>query len=306
MDYELVIIGAGPAGYAAGIYAGRSGISSLIVDKGAGGGLAAISPNIENYPGFISISGFELTAKMQEHAGKYAKMKLGEEIVDITKNSSSFVVKSSQNSYRCNAVLLCTGTEYRSLGVDGEQRLRGRGVSYCATCDGFFFKEKTVAVIGGGNSALIEAIYLVQIRCKKVFLIHRRDQMRADQSYQDEASAKGVKMVYNAVVQSIKGDEQVESLQVMDTKNNTVSDISVDGVFVSIGEIPQNKLAKKIGVSIDKKGYVIVDGQGRTNISGVYAAGDITGGLRQVITACAKGAVAALASTEVLGKKYPY
>jgi thioredoxin reductase (NADPH) len=306
MDYELIIIGAGPAGYAAGIYAGRSGISSLIVDKAGGGGLAAIAPQIENYPGFSSISGFELTSKMAEHAGKYAQINVGEQVVEINKNKQGFVVKSTQRSYTCKAVLLCMGTQYRKLEVAGEKELQGRGVSYCATCDGFFFKGKTVAVIGGGNSALIEAIFLAQIGCKQVFVIHRRNQLRAEQSYQNEAVEKNVKIMFNSVVQSIKGVEKVESVELVDMKSNAVSDLAVDGVFVSIGEIPQNDLAKRMGVNVDEKGYIVVDAQGRTNVAGVYAAGDITGGLRQVVTACAKGAIAALACTEVLGKKYPY
>lgn len=306
MDYELIIIGGGPAGYTAGIYAGRSGISSLILDKSDGGGLASIAPLIENYPGFSSISGFDLSVKMKEHAGTYAQINVGEQVVDVRKNKDGFVVESTARSYQCKAVLLCMGTEYRQLDVAGEQQLRGRGVSYCATCDGFFFKGKTVAVIGGGNSALIEAIFLSQIGCKQVFVVHRRDQLRAEQSYQDKAVEKGVIMRLNSVVTSIKGDEKVQSVEVMDTKNGEVSELLVDGVFVSIGEVPQNDLAKRMGVAVDEKGYIVVDAQGRTNISGVYAAGDITGGLRQVVTACAKGAVAALSSTEVLGKTYPY
>lgn len=306
MNYELVIVGAGPAGYSAGIYAGRSGITTVILDKGSGGGLAAVSPNIENYPGFESISGFDLTEKMKEHALKYTEINFGEEVNTIEKTDDGFRVETPKRSYTSKAVLFCTGTEYRTLDVSGELELRGRGVSYCATCDGFFFKGKKVAVVGGGNSALIESIFLQQIGCKDVYVIHRRDQLRAEQSYQDEAISKGVKIRYNSVVKSIQGKMKVESLELYDVKKKSASTLRVDGVFISVGVIPQNDLAKQIGVSLDEQGYIIADEQGRTTISGVYAAGDITGGLRQVVTACAEGAIAALASTEVLGKKYPY
>ena len=306
MTYELGIIGAGPAGYAAAIYAERAGVKTIVFDKGMGGGLAASSPNIENYPGFESISGFELVEKMKAHASKYAEIKFGEEVTDIVKKDNFFTVKADKNKYSVKAVLLCTGTEYRKLDVSGEKEFFGRGVSYCATCDGFFFKGKKVAVVGGGNSALIEAIYLKQIGCNQVYLIHRRDMLRAEYAYENEAKEKGVVFLFNKIVESINGKEKVENLSLRDIEADKISELEVDGVFVSIGESPQNKLAVNLGINLDDKGFIIVDKQGRTNVKGVYAAGDITGGLRQVVTACAKGAIAALASTESVGKKYPY
>jgi thioredoxin reductase (NADPH) len=306
MNHELAIIGAGPAGYSAAIYAVRAGIKTLLLDKGLGGGLAAISPNIENYPGFESISGMELVEKMKKHAGKYTEMNFGEEVEDIKKQKDGFTIKTNKQDYNVKAVLLSMGTEYRKLGVAGEKELQGKGVSYCATCDGFFFKNKTVAVVGGGNSALIESIYLKQIGCKEVYVIHRRDQLRAEKSYRDETIKKGVKIIYNTHVESINGKDKLDFLELHDVDTGEKSKLTVDGVFISIGEEPQNTLAKKLGVKLDDKGFVIVDKQGRTNIKGVYAAGDITGGLRQVVTAAAEGAIAALASTESVGKKYPY
>lgn len=306
MQNELAIIGAGPAGYSAAIYANRAGISTIVFDKGMGGGLAAIAPNIENYPGFDSINGFELTEKMKNHAQKYTKINFGEEVTNITKDKEGFIIETSKQKYTTKAVLISTGTEHRKLEAPGEKELSGKGVSYCATCDGFFFKGKVVAVIGGGNSALIESIYLKQIGCKEVYVIHRRDQLRAEKSYKDEAIEKGVKIIFNSRVESINGKNNVEKLELYDVKEDKKSELSVDGVFISIGEIPQSDLAKKIGIKTDERGYIITDSQGRTNIKGIYAAGDITGGLRQVVTACAKGAVAALASTESVGKKYPY
>jgi thioredoxin reductase (NADPH) len=292
MDYELAIIGAGPAGYSAGIYAVRAGINTIIFDKKGGGGLAVLSPNIENYPGFESISGLDLSEKMRQHASKYAQIQFMETVEKISNKNDSFEIQTSEKNYSVKAVLLCMGTEYRKLNVPGEKELQGKGVSYCATCDGFFFKGKKVAVIGGGNSAVIEAIYLKQIGCKEVFIIHRRDKLRAEKAYQDNAQNKGV--------------DRVESLTINNTTNGNSSQMKLDGVFISIGEEPQNSLAKELGVKLDETGYIVVDKQQRTNIKGVYAAGDITGGLRQVITACAEGAIAALATTEVLGKQYPY
>jgi len=306
MDYELAIIGAGPAGYSAVIYAVRAGIKTILFDKGFGGGLAAVSPNIENYPGFESIPGMELVEKMKKHASKYTGINFGEEVKNISKTNNEFKIETDKSNYIVKAVLLCMGTEYRKLGVPGEQELQGKGVSYCATCDGFFFKGKKVAVVGGGNSALIEAIFLKQIGCEEVYLIHRRDQLRAEQAYEEEARRKKVQILFNKTVEKIKGEQKVASLDLKDTASDKKSKLEVDGAFISIGELPQNTLAKELGVKLDERGFIITDKQQRTNIKGVYAAGDITGGLRQVITACAEGAVAALSSTEAVGKKYPY
>jgi thioredoxin reductase (NADPH) len=306
MNYELAIIGAGPAGYSAAIYAVRAGLKTILIDKGFGGGLAAVSPNIENYPGFESISGMDLVEKMKKHASKYTKINVGERVNKISKTKEGFIIETDKQKYNVKAVLLCMGTEYRKLNAPGEKELQGKGVSYCATCDGFFFKDKKVAVVGGGNTALVEAIYLKQIGCKEVNLIHRRDQLRAEKAYVEEAIEKGVNIIYNTHVEAICGKEKIECLEVHDTKTQKKSKLPIDGVFISIGEEPQNHLAKQLGVKLDGKGYIITDKEGRTNVKGVYAAGDITGGLRQVVTACAEGAIAALTTTEVLGKKYPY
>ncbi len=306
MDHELAIIGAGPAGYSAAIYAVRSGIKTVLFDKGMGGGLASIAPNIENYAGFEAIPGFELMEKMKNHVEKYTKINFNEEVQDISKTNDEFLIKTTKDQYKIKAILFTTGTEHRRLNAPGEKKLSGKGVSYCATCDGFFFKDKKVAVVGGGNSALIEAIYLKQIGCSEVYVIHRRDQFRAEESYVTEAEEKGVNFVMDSTVEKINGEDSVKSMDLKDKDTGEITKIEVDGVFISIGEIPQNDLAKKLSVNLDERGYIKIDKMGRTNIDGVYAAGDITGGLRQVITAAAEGAVAALSSTEKLGKKYPY
>jgi len=307
MDYELAIIGGGPAGYSSAIYAGRSGIKAAVFDKIGGGGLAMVSPNIENYAGFESISGMDLMDKMQKHSKKYANFHFFEEVKNIKKEKNDlFIIETIQKKYLVKAILLCMGSEYRKLEIPGEKELQGKGVSYCATCDGNFFKGKNAAVVGGGNSALIESIFLKQIGCKKVFVIHRRDKLRAEKAYEKTALEKGVEIIYNTHVEKIIGNQQIESLELHDVNTDKKTKFPIDGLFVSIGEIPQNDLAKQLNVTLDDKGYVVVDRQQRTNIKGVYAAGDITGGLRQVITACAEGAIAALTSTEVLGKQYPY
>lgn len=306
MDYELAIIGAGPAGFSAAIYAKRSGISTVVFDRGGGGGLLQIAPNIENYAGFDSIPGIELVEKMKQHAGKYADFHFYEEVKDIKPTSTGFHVHTDKTTYQVGAVILCTGTEHRKLDVPGESEFIGKGVSYCATCDGFFFKGKRVAVVGGGNTALIESIFLKQLGCKEVHVIHRREQFRAEKIYEEEAHQKGVQFHFNTIVEEIIGKETVSSVSLFHLETSARSTLPVEGVFASVGVLPQNEIATSLRLKMNDEGYVVVDAGQRTSLKGVYAAGDITGGLRQVISACAKGAIAALSSTEVLGKKYPY
>jgi len=306
MDYELAIIGAGPAGYSAGIYAARSGIKVALFDRGDGGGRAVLSPKIENFAGFESISGAELMEKMKHHASKYVTMHLLEEVKTIHPSTGTFTLETTKANYSVCAILLCTGTEHKTLDIPGEKEFLGKGVSYCATCDGFFFKGKQVAVMGGGNTALMEAIFLKQIGCKNVTLVHRREQLRAEKIYETEARAKKVNILLNKKADKIIGKDTVESLHLTDIASQKKSVLEVDGVFISVGDTPQNELAKILGLTLNDDGYIVVDRQQRTNIKGVYAAGDITGGVRQVITACAEGAIAALSSSEALGKKYPY
>ena len=206
MNYEIAIIGAGPAGCSSAIYAGRGGASVVVFDKGAGGGLAVNSPRIENYPGFDSITGVELMEKMKEQASRYAETRFYEEVRDIRVGKEIEVITNKSN-YVVKAVIICTGTEPRKLNVRGENEFVGRGVSYCATCDGFFFKGKKVAVIGGGNSAVIEAIYLSNLGID-VTLIHRRDELRAEKIIEREAKEKGVNFIWNSVVEEILGKEK--------------------------------------------------------------------------------------------------
>lgn len=307
MDFELAIIGAGPSGYSAAIYAERAGIKTVVFDKSGGGGLASIAPNIENYAGFESISGADLMEKMKAHASKYAEMKLYEEITGIKKTDEGFdLITAEENTFHIGAVLFTVGTEHRKLKCEGISKFEGRGVSYCATCDGFFFKDKNVGVVGGGNSALIEAIYLKQIGCKHVYLIHRRDKLRAEEAYEEDAKNAGVEFLLDSEVEKLSGDDLLSMVTLKNKKTGETKELKMDGLFISIGVVPQNDLAKTLGVKLDEDGYIVVDDQMRTSVKGVYAAGDITGGLRQVVTAAAEGAIAALTSTEVLGKQYPY
>jgi len=278
----------------------------VLFDEGMGGGLTATAPKIENYPGFESINGMELSQKFVEHAKKYVDLHVGEKVEEIKKTDSGFSILTSEGTYSVKAMILCTGATYKKLGVKGEEEFAGKGVSYCATCDGFFFKGKKVAVIGGGNTALLDAIYLKQIGCKEVYLIHRRDALRAEEALQKEGKEKGITFILNTVVESINGKDAVESVVIKNLRNDEKKEMKVEGVFVAVGEEPQNEIAKKLGVKLDEHGYVVTDVWQRTNVKGVYAAGDLTGGVRQIVTACAEGAVAALSSTEVLGKKYPY
>jgi thioredoxin reductase (NADPH) len=305
MDYELAIVGGGPAGYTAGIYAVRAGIKTILFDLGYGGGLMALSPEIENYPGYSNISGLQLGDKMREHLEKYMTPNFGETVEKIEVSDDEVTITTHKKSYTTGAVILATGTLHRKLGIKGEGALAGRGVSYCATCDGPFFKGKKAIVVGGGNSALIEAIALKQMGLD-ISLIHRRDVLRGEDAYKERAAEVGVNIIYQTHVEEIIGEEKVEKVLVHNVKDEKKSEIETAAVFVSIGEEPQNQLAKQLGCELDDHGYIITDKNQRTSVKRVYAAGDITGGLRQIVTACAEGAIAALTATEVLGKVYPY
>jgi thioredoxin reductase (NADPH) len=304
-DYELAIVGAGPAGFAAGIYATRAGISAVIFDLGAGGGLLALSPLIENYPGFPSIPGMELSDKMRAHLENYMQVNMAEQVKKLEVKEDSVILTTPKKEYFVGAVLLATGTVHRRLGIPGEGKLSGRGVSYCAICDGPFFKGKKAIVVGGGNSALIEAIALKQMDLD-VSVVHRRDVLRAEDAYKDRAEEVGVNIMYQTHVEEIMGEDKVEKVLLHDVKDEHHSEMDLDAVFVSIGEEPQNQLAQQVGCELDKSGFIVTDKNCRTTVKRIYAAGDITGGLRQIVTACAEGAIAALTSMEVLGKVYPY
>ncbi len=293
-EYDVIIIGAGPAGITAGIYAGRENLKTLVLEKTISGGLVNEAPLIENYPGFEAIAGAKLAEKMKTQASKYVTIKETEEVKKIEPIREKMAVFTEKEEYITKTLVMCTGTKHRKLGVKGEEEFLGRGVSYCATCDGFFFKNKNVMVVGGGNSAVEGALYLKNIGCN-VTLVHRRDELRAQKHLQDKLHKAEIPIVWNSQIKEIKGDKAVRSVVIHD-KKNAEREISTDAVFIYIGEEPNNKLAAKMGIKLDKHGYIITDKSQRTNVPKVYAAGDITGGVKQVVVACAEGAVAAISA----------
>lgn len=299
---EVVIIGGGPAGLSAGVYSVRNGLETLIIEKGTCGGLAAEAPWIENYLGFEGIKGMELTERFKSHASKYVDIHEIEAVRGIAK-SEGFIVTTDKDIYTASALIFAMGTTHSKLGVKGERELAGRGVSYCATCDGFFFKQKDVLVVGGGNSAVIDAIHLHDIGCK-VTLIHRRDELRAEQSLQKTLLDRGIGVIWNSVVEGIEGNDTVTGVKIRKGPGDKIQELKFDGIFVSVGETPNNELAKAINVDLDEKGYLVTDKRQVTNIARIYGAGDITGGLKQVVVACAEGAVAASSAYEDI--KNPY
>ena len=300
-DYDLIIVGAGPAGMTAGIFGARSGLKTLVLDKGICGGLSNEATDIDNYPGFRRIGGMELAEKMKAQTTEYAEIKEleGVEKIETVEAEKEMRVFTEKGSYLTNAVMLCTGTKHRKIGVKGEAEFLGRGVSYCATCDGFFFKDKSVIVAGGGDSAVRGALYLKNIGCD-VTLIHRRNELRAVPYLQKNLEKAGVQVLWNSLVKEIRGDIKVRSVIRYDKEREVEDELAVDGVFVYIGEEPVNALATQLGVPLDENGYIITDKTQRTSRERVYAAGDITGGVRQVIVACAEGAIAATSAYEDL------
>jgi thioredoxin reductase (NADPH) len=298
-DYDLIVVGAGPAGLTAGTFGARSGLKTLVLEQGICGGLSNEATMIDNYPGIRNIGGMELAEKMKAHTADYAAIKELEGVTRIERGTEGkeMQVLTEKGSYLASTVVLCTGTKKRKLGVKGEEEFLGRGVSYCASCDGFFFKGKSVIVVGGGDSAVRGALYLQNLGCL-VTLIHRRNELRAEQYLQKGLEKAGVRILWNSVVKEIKGDKAVSSVVRYDKASEIEDEIAVDGVFVYVGEEPANALATQMGVNLDENGYILTDKSQRTNLSRIYAAGDVTGGVRQIIVACAEGAIAATSAYE--------
>ena len=304
-NWDLIIIGAGPAGLTAGIYGARSGLKTLILEEKTPGGAAAESPLIENYPGFPAISGRELINKMVEHCRKFeVPINELEKVVELDLKGERKVVKTDRATYMAPAIIVASGCHHRELGVPGENEFRGRGVSFCAVCDGAFFKGRKVIVIGGGNSAAVSAIYLSDL-ASNVKLAHGRDTLRAEEALVKDLHKRNVELLWNTELKEIKGDVKVESVVLFNNKTGETMEVEVDGVFIQVGEAPNSQFAKEAGVEVDKGGYIIVDERQRTNINGVYAAGDVTTGpVKQVGTAVGQAIVAA---TEAFGYiKRPY
>lgn len=300
--YDTVIIGSGPAGLSAGIYAARAELDFVILeDVGEKGGQIVNTPEIDNYPGLYHCSGFDLSAKFREHAESVGAAFTSGRVSGIEKNDDIFGIRTEEGeTILSKTVILATGAKAGALNVPGEEDLVGCGVSYCATCDGAFFRNRTVAVVGGGDVAAGDAILLSRI-CRKVFLIHRRDSLRAAKVLQSRLfSTENIEVLWNTSVNSIVGDDQVEALDITDKQTGEQRSLPVQGVFVAVGNLPATSFVRDF-VACDKSGYVIADETTKTSVPGFFAAGDCrTKSLRQVITAAADGATAVLAVDEYL------
>ena len=292
--YDIVIVGAGPGGLTAGIYAGRQGTKNLIIDRDLTGGIGREVPEMENYPGFDNISGLELIEKMKAQAVKNCELHENENVLEIIKNDDEyrFTIKTDKDSYLSKTVILATGSSHRELNAKGEEEFKGKGVSYCATCDGFFFQGRDIIMVGGGNSALQEALYLNNLGAN-VTVVHRRDEFRAQKHLQEQIKEKGINIIYNATVEEIKGDMLVDTVVLKDTQTGELSELPISGIFISVGYIPHTELAEQLGVNLDESGHIIIDKEQKTNVDYVYAIGDVCVGLKQWVVACGEGAVAA-------------
>ena len=302
VETDLVIIGGGPAGLSAGIYAVRSGLNTVIIERDALGGQIATTPIVENYPGFTQVGGKTLVDIMVSHALQYVNIFPGEEVVDI-EPGNPINVTTSRRRFQTKTVLLATGASHRHLGVPGESRLGGRGVSYCSTCDGPLFKGKKVVMIGGGNSAVTEALHLHHIGCD-VTLIHRREKLRAQEFLTQQLEKTQIPVLWNTEVKEIRGQERVEEILILNNQTQETSTLKVDGVFLAIGYQPAVDLATKIGIELTPDGYIKQDSQHRTNIPGIYSAGDVEGGYKQIVTASGQGAGAAMTIFEDIINPY--
>ncbi len=302
IETDLVIVGGGPAGLTAGIYAVRSGMKAAVVEKGALGGQVATTPVVENYPGFTSVGGKALVDFMVSHALEYVQIFQGEEVMDIHPGEP-IKVMTSRRQFLTKAVLLATGATYRHLGVPGESRLAGRGVSYCSTCDGPLFKGKNVVIVGGGNSAVTEALHLHHIGVN-LTIIHRRDSFRCQEHLTKNILDNDIPVMWNTEVKEIRGEEKVEKVLLYNNKSKETLEFPTNGVFIAIGYTPAVELAKKIGLELTPEGYIKRDSHHRTNIPGIYSAGDVEGGYKQIVTATGQGTEAAISIFEDLVNPY--
>ena len=299
MAYDVVIIGGGPAGLAAGIYVKRAMLNALLIEKIGIGGQILITDLVENYPGFLETSGADLSRKFEQHALKFGlEIKSIVEVTGIEDRGEMKVVKTSEGDLETKAVIIAAGTTPRKLGAKGELNFIGRGVSYCATCDGFFFREKVVVVVGGGDSAITEAIFLTKM-AKKVIIVHRRDKLRAEKINQEHAFANPkISFAWDSVVEEIAGKQVVEKVMVRNVKTNELSEIKTDGVFIYVGLIPNTGFAD---VEKDEGGFIIANGKMETSVRGIFVAGDCrVTPLRQIATAVGDGAIAAVSAEKYL------
>jgi thioredoxin reductase (NADPH) len=303
--WDLITVGAGPAGLTAGIYGARSGLKMLVLEEKLPGGQAAETPLVENYPGFESIDGRDLIDKMTEHCKKAgAQVNELEKVVEIDFKDEKKKVKTNKTTYTASALIIASGSHHKTLGVPGENEFRGRGVSYCAVCDGAFFKGRKVLIVGGGYSAVVSALYLANL-ASDVKLAHRRSQLRAEGIRVKDLQTQKVGILWNTELKEVKGDVRVRSAIIANNKTGKTKEINVDGIFVQVGEVPNSQFAKEAGIEVDDGNFIVTDARQRTNIRGVYAAGDVTNGpIKQIGTAVGQAIIAA---TEAFGYvKRPY
>lgn len=305
-SWDLIVVGAGAAGLAAGIYGVRSGLKTLVIEEKLAGGTTADAPIVENYLGFKSISGMELSQKMADHA-RSAGVIINEfeKVTNLEFKRDSKIVKTSKAAYEAKAVIIASGSYYRELGVPGEKEFRGRGVSYCGLCDGPLFKGKRVLVVGGGNSAVMTALYLAGLAAE-VKIAHRRDVFRAEEALvRDLKEKKNIEVLWSTEVEEISGEKVVKKALVLDKRTGETKELAVDGVFIQVGESPNSQMAKEADVAVDEKGNIIVDALQHTNIPGVYAAGDVANHpVKQVGTAVGQGITAAVEAYGFVRRPY--
>lgn len=302
--YEVIIIGGGPAGLTAGLYTSRARLHTLLIENALFGGQMTTTETIDNYPGFPEgVTGEELSRLMEEQAKRFGMETVNEEVLEVKLEGDGKRVRTSESSYLCEVLIICTGTEYRKLGVPGETEFTGKGVSYCATCDGAFFKDSRIMVVGGGDSALTEALFLTKF-VKDLTIIHRRDALRATKIYQEKAMANPkIKFLWNSVVQEIKGDTIVRAVVVKNVKTGEITEFETEGAFLFVGLLPRTQFLKAL-VQLDEAGYIITDENCETSVKGIFAAGDCRRKLlRQVATSVGDGATAAFAAEKYLEEK---
>jgi len=307
-SWDLIIIGAGAAGLAAGIYGARSGLKTLVLDEKMAGGTTAEAPLVENYPGFQNVGGFELAQKMAAQCRSTGVViREFEKVLSLDLNDEEKIVKTNRASYETKAVIIACGSHYRDIGVPGEKQFLGRGVSYCGICDGPLFKGKRVLVVGGGNTAIMTALYIAGL-ASEVKVAHRRDVFRAEEVLVKALKEKAnVEVLWNTEIKEIKGEKLVNKVTIFNSKTGETKELPVDGVFVQVGETPNSQLAKEAGVEVDEDGYIMVDIRQQTNITGVYAAGDVTNHpVKQVGTAVGQGITAALEAYNYIRRPYYY
>lgn len=307
-NWDLIIVGGGPAGLTASIYGARSGLKTLVLEMKMPGGLVSDAAIVENYPGFPEgIRGLDLAARMMEqceNAG--AEIHSLERVLEMELTGEGKRVKTEKGTYSAASVIIATGTEHRPLGVPGEREFQGRGVSHCAVCDGPLFKGRALVVVGGGNSAAVDALFLSNL-ASSVKLVHRRSSLRAENALIEEMKRKGVEFLLETEVSEIVGDDRVRGVVLHNNKTGEVTEIEADGVFIKVGEVPQSEVAEEAGIQLDEKGYIGVDARQRTNIEGVYAAGDVTTcPHRQIGTAVGHGVIAAAEAYGYVRRPYYY